>query len=316
MKQLDLFCDEGERAQALPDLDPGALLRDGWDLVVSISGGKDSQAMLRHLTRWHRQMAFKGQIIAVHADLGRAEWGVTPRVVAKQCADAGVPLHVVRRNDGLDLPALIDRRRHKLAGTDKPFWPSSAARYCTSDEKRAVINVWVNNHFPTGRILVTMGMRAEESKNRARLPILSERKGCHVKKRQVLNWLPIHDWTLSQVWWELGYRTDMLRLYQAAIQQKREGGMDKQQLVENLLGSFVAHPAYALGNERLSCALCVLAGENDLLNGAEFAPDLYRQYTRWEMESGWSFQDGKWLSDLRPDLLEPEVRKWQADRGA
>ena len=39
----------------------------------------------------------------------------------------------------------------------------------------------------------------------------------------------------------------------------------------------VYHEAYDLGNHRLSCALCVLASLNDLINGAVHNPDTYRE---------------------------------------
>ncbi len=67
--------------------------------------------------------------------------------------------------------------------------------------------------------------------------------------------------------------------------------------------------AYALGNERLSCSLCVLASRNDLLNGAEHQPDHYRDLVDLEIASGFSFRQGLWLADLRPDLLTEEQRQ-------
>lgn len=314
MKQLTLFCDDDLRDDFM-DVDPEALLRDGWDMAVSISGGKDSQAMLKHLKRWHERQGFTGRLVAVHADLGRAEWGITPRVVEQQCTDLNVPLYVVRRNDGLDLPALMDRRRAKLDGTDTPFWPSSAARYCTSDEKRAVIDVWLRNEWPSGRLIMAMGMRAEESRNRAKLPIVSLRKNnCNTRTRKVINWLPIHDWLLPDVWRNIGYSMGQLRDIQQQVAARLKAGEDKNAVIEDLVTAFHAHPAYALGNSRLSCALCVLADEHDLQNGAEYSPALYHMYTRWEMETGFAFQDGKWLCALRPDLLEPDVRAWWEQR--
>lgn len=49
-------------------------LRQGAALAVSISGGKDSQAMLYALAaEWERRPEWTGDIFAVHADLGRAE---------------------------------------------------------------------------------------------------------------------------------------------------------------------------------------------------------------------------------------------------
>lgn len=306
-----LICDNTPSGPTLRSVEPVELLHSGWDLAVSVSGGKDSQAMLRHLVEWHKRENLSGQLIAVHADLGRAEWKITTQVVKQQCALLGVPLHIVKRNDGLDLVDIIDRRRLKLSDQEKPFWPSSAARYCTSDLKRAVIDVWVRNHWSSGNILMTMGMRADESPKRAKLPIVSLRPNCQSKNRTVIDWLPIHDWQETAVWNVIGYRMNELQTIRQKVAERRAAGADKKALIDELLRTFKAHPAYALGNSRLSCALCILADQHDLANGAEYNLELYQRYTRWEMESGYAFQQGNWLADLRPDLLEPDVRAWR-----
>ena len=46
----------------------------GAALAVSVSGGKDSDAMLRHLTALHQSQGWTGQLFAITADLGRIEW--------------------------------------------------------------------------------------------------------------------------------------------------------------------------------------------------------------------------------------------------
>ncbi len=65
--------------------------------------------------------------------------------------------------------------------------------------------------------------------------------------------------------------------------------------------------AYSYGNHRLSCALCVLASLNDLINGAVHNPDTYREYCRIEAVTGYSFCKGFWLSDVKPELLPQET---------
>jgi hypothetical protein len=120
-----------------------------------------------------------------------------------------------------------------------------------------------------------MGLRAQESQIRARRPTFSLRpdSSAPTKGRFVYDWLPIHDWTETDVW-------DCIR---------RHGN--------------IHHEAYSLGNHRLSCALCVLASLNDLINGAAHSPDTYREYCRIEAVTGYSFRKDFWLSDLKPDLL-------------
>ena len=91
--------------------------------------------------------------------------------------------------------------------------------------------------------------------------------------------LPIHDWSETAVW-------DCIR---------RNGD--------------IAHPTYHLEqpNQRLSCALCVLASLNDLINGAVHNPDTYREYCRIEAVTGYSFRKDFWLSDVKPELLPAET---------
>src|SRR5689334_13827174 len=57
------------------------------------------------------------------------------------------------------------------------------------------------------------------------------------------------------------------------------------------------------------CSLCVLASKNDLLNGAQHHPQHYRDLVDLEIASGYSFRQGIWLADLRPDLLTEEQRE-------
>jgi predicted phosphoadenosine phosphosulfate sulfurtransferase len=64
-----------------PDDTPDALtlLRDGAALVLSVSGGKDSDAMTHHLLDLRQSEGWTGDVMMVHADLGsRVEWHQTP----------------------------------------------------------------------------------------------------------------------------------------------------------------------------------------------------------------------------------------------
>jgi len=258
--------------------DPVALLQEGATLVLSVSGGKDSDSMSHYLLDRRAKEGWPGPVMMVHADLGarRVEWHQTPDYVRSFAQRKGVPLHVVRWTQG----DLVDRiwQRYR-ANPDRPCWPSSSIRYCTSDLKRSPISRFLRQTFPSGKVICAIGLRAEESPGRAKKEIVTERKDCTApsKNRLVLNWLPIHDWTEADVW--------------NCIRQHGN----------------IAHPAYGLGNTRLSCALCVMASLNDLTNGAEHNPDAYREFCRIEAVTGYSFRKDFWLSDLRPDLLPAET---------
>ena len=297
---------------------PLSALRAGAALVLSISGGKDSDAMTLTLLRQRSEENWPGEVCLVHADLGRAEHRITPQYVERfhrrvQALYGDVPL-VIERHSKRDL---LEGIKHRMATRpDAPPWPSAKNRWCTSDYKRAVISRFIRNRWPSNAVVISaMGLRAEESPARAKRPALAVRKDCTAptKARFTYDWLPIHNWPLVNVWAEVGYSLDELDLLQYAYRKKRQAG--DAAAVSRLEQQFGAHPAYLRGNQRLSCAMCVLASQNDILNGIEQDPDLYREYTRIEMRSGFSFRQGLWLLSLRPDLLEPDVKAWAETKG-
>ena len=266
--------------------------------------------MLSRLTTLRRAHGWPGVAEAVHADLGRAEWPQTPEHVERTAAEAGVALVVVRRVKG-DLLARIEERMHTVSTLDptrpaKPFWPSPMQRYCTSDLKRGPIQKHTRTH--RGVVVVSaQGMRAAESSGRAKKPVLTvderisakhfagltpaEAVALHPERggRLVLNWLPLHDWTEADVWNELGSSLEDLDRRRAVF----AAGFHAV-----ALHGWAAHPAYILGNERLSCALCVLASRRDLVNGARHNPALLAAYIALEKRSGYTFRDGLSLSEI------------------
>lgn len=253
-------------------------IASGAHLVVSVSGGKDSDAMLWALVARFPELIKAGRMHAVHADLGRAELKATPQHVVGVAARAGVPLHIVRHGR-YDLLDGIKNRMATRPGV--PPWPSSDVRQCTSDWKRDPIDKWIRNTF-NGPVIVAMGLRAEESLTRARKPEVAARSRASSAERPVLDWLPIHHWTIAHVW--------------AALEGKGH------------------HEAYDRGNDRVSCALCVLASGNDLLNGAMQDPDLFQAYCDVEIASGFSFQNKKWLGLIAPHLLRDDQRAFYASK--
>ena len=272
-EQLRLFPDE----MPPPSPDPLRLLRQGASLVLSVSGGKDSDAMTHHLLDLRQAEGWTGSVHLVHADLGRAEWHNTPDYVRDLAQRKQLDLHIVRYTHG-DLIDRIWARWDSLHHAGCP-WPSAQARYCTSEMKVAPISRWIRNTFPSGHVICAMGLRAHESATRAKKHPFTPRIDCTAptKGRFVWNWLPIHSWTEAQVWEEI-----------------RQHGN-------------VFHPAYALGNHRLSCAMCVLASTHDLLNGAIHHPETYRELCRIEAVTGYSFRPHSWLADLTPHLLPTET---------
>jgi hypothetical protein len=67
---------------------------------------------------------------------------------------------------------------------------------------------------------------------------------------------------------------------------------------QEALEGWPAHPAYVFGNERVSCALCVLAIDENIRNGAKHHPALYQTYRQMEVDSGFTFKNGRSLADI------------------
>ena len=155
-------------------------------VVVSMSGGKDSQVMLAEVMRRRRPGC---RVVAVTADLGRMEWEVQEHL-QMLTAHYGVELHTVK--PVRTLLASI-RRRGK--------WPSMGQRYCTSDHKRGPIAKWIRNNT-SGLVVHCTGERREESPRRRKLAALElEAWLCApTKGRVVWRWRPVIDWTLAEVW--------------------------------------------------------------------------------------------------------------------
>ncbi len=357
------------RVNVPPVLDE-VLGRDDAAIVVSISGGKDSQAMLAAVAQAHHERGWKAAIFAIHADLGRAEWPQSLAHCQKQCDELGIFLKVVRRPQG-DLVQEIQDRQAKLTGTGRsawptatqryctsdqkrgqietakrqPFWPDAKNRYCTSDQKRDQINTAVRApHWPSATnryctshqksdqidkdlrsyslVVSAMGMRAQESKPRAkREPLTVDRRltakpfrdlgpECGYEAweitragpRLALDWLPIHDWSIDEVWAACGTTAQ-------DIDRRRE--LYAAGDVDGAFDGWQAHPAYVFGNARVSCAFCILATKSDLRVGATHNPGLYRTYVQMERESGFTFKNGQALADIAPELLTDPITTGQ-----
>ena len=259
------------------------LLSNFSDIIISISGGKDSQMILGVMMDRIKAQGYAGSVRAIHADTG-AEWPQSLPHCEMLCDHYGIPLDVaipfralpehMERRCGIVKQWNIDHEAKILAGDEKKRagWASSACRYCTSDCKRAPIDKVVRGAFParsTGSsILSVTGERRQESAHREKLPELEPHKRLTAGSRVVTMYRPILDYTLDQVWAHIA-----------------STGLPR-------------HVAYDKGNKRLSCAICVLASDDDIRNGAAECPDLAEHYLRIEREYGFTMKNGKSLAQI------------------
>jgi len=246
-------------------------------ILVASSAGKDSQAMLDYVAELAAQAGVSDRVVVLHNDLGEVEWPGTAELAQEQAEHYGFRYEMRNREQGLLLDQ-IRARHYKLRAkgdTTTPAWPSSAARYCTSDQKRGPARKLITQLVQElgiewagspprpvrqARVLYCLGIRAQESTGRAKKPALELDKAATSGVREVTTWHPILDWTEDQVWDRI-----------------RESGVRY-------------HWAYDKGMKRLSCSFCVLASRDDLACAARLRPDMARKYLELEQEIGSTFK--------------------------
>lgn len=275
--------------------------QDGASLAISISGGKDSLAMLKALTIFWKASRYTGTIFAIHADLGRAEWHQTPDVVRDQAKEHGVDLVVVQRAKG----DLFDRFEERFeARPDAPPFPSSSCRYCTSDLKREPINKHLRKFT---NIVCAIGIRADESPARRKKTLFQVRSRIQTKTRTAWTWNPILHWSDEDVWNCIceGDGLALMRLWRETYASAQANTIPGELAPVAMSVPHQIHPAYVIGNERLSCSLCILASKNDLANGARCNPEAFDYLLDLERRSGFTFKPGWSLQSLIDDGLVP-----------
>jgi 3'-phosphoadenosine 5'-phosphosulfate sulfotransferase (PAPS reductase)/FAD synthetase len=221
----------------------------------------------------------RDRIVVVHCDLGRVEWAGTAELAAEQAAHYGLRFEIVRRDLG-DLLTQVEQRHasNVSKGKSQAPWPSSTARWCTSDQKTSQVLKLITRltdetqaRLGSGcqvRILNCLGIRAQESHARAKKAAFEVEKKATNGKRHVDRWLPIFDWTAAQVW-------DRIR--QSGVRH---------------------HEAYDAGMDRLSCCFCVLATKRDLTIAAKHNPELAAEYVAVEERVGWRFTNDFSIADI------------------
>jgi len=192
IQQLPLFpMDNSDPPDDIAD--PLTVLRNGAALVLSVSGGKDSDAMSHYLLDRRQAEGWPGEVMMVHADLGRAEWQQTPDYVRDLARRKDVPLHVVRWTHG-DLIDRIWQRYHKD--------PSRVGSNVTSE--------W-NSRDPRKSRLLAAENSSATSEKQAVCSVTSEKaynpsastKRCRLTQRKAT----CHGPETTTTWWRCAART-------------------------------------------------------------------------------------------------------------
>jgi 3'-phosphoadenosine 5'-phosphosulfate sulfotransferase (PAPS reductase)/FAD synthetase len=246
-------------------------------ILVNISGGKDSQAMLDVVYREAVKQGVTGKLVTVFCDLGDDdEWPGTKELAAEHAEHYLIRHNVVQRTNAEgEVESLTQHIENR------GMWPDNARRYCTSDIRGPVLKLvtrLVRDVREAGlaegrrvRVLNCMGLRAQESPARAKLAektyCLDERS-TNATVREVWTWLPIHHMSADEVWEII-----------------REAGTRP-------------HPVYAEGMPRLSCRFCVLASKSALVRAAQLDPEGAWKRALMEERMGHSFRLGLSMLDI------------------
>lgn len=240
-------------------------------LVINISGGKDSSRMLGHLRDRFPNVA----TYCVMADTGFEHVRPVPAVAwsRQMAARFGLDLTVVR-NPNKTFLEMVKRRG---------MFPSAQFRQCTSDLKRGPIQKFVRGL--RHRVIVNcMGLRAEESSQRARQAPWSRDEALTTAGRTVYHWLPIFEETRDDVlrWhWMNG-----VPLHPVYVPEYHRDGTN---------GGYL---------RRFSCRVCIFASDEDIRRTFAHDREAFDLVSALEEETGFTMKAGKSLVQIASSPLQ------------
>ena len=246
-------------------------------ILISSSGGKDSQTALEEVVRTVNRLHIpKHKLVVVHADLGVVEWPGTRELAREQAEHYGLHFEVVKYKNAKG--EHHDLLEHVL---ERGMWPDSQNRYCTSNFKRGPVQTLMTRYAQAAgrrhrlkpgqrkyRIVNCLGMRVEESPARGLLPDWTFNTPASNGLREVFNWLPILDLTKEEVWSRI-----------------RVSGVRH-------------HWAYDLGMPRLSCCFCIFSPKAALLLAGKHNRELLLRYVEAERKMKHTFRYGFSLAEV------------------
>lgn len=264
--------------------------------ILSISGGKDSTAML--LLAKEREIEFQ----SVFADTGN-EHDITyhyldylesalgikiQRVVADFTKDIERKRNVVQtkwRNEGVS-ESIIETALQVLVPTGNPFldmciwkgrFPSARARFCTEELKVHPMNKQVTLPLidQGHEVISWQGIRAEESPKRA---MLAEREELDFG---VIAYRPLLKWLVADV-----------------FEMHRKHGINP-------------NPLYAQGMGRVGCMPCIMCRKSELHEISRRFPEVIDRLRSWEAIVSQASKHGKgtffWVEQGKLDAIPEDA---------
>lgn len=229
-------------------------LRQFDKIILCVSGGKDSHAMLFYVAEMARDQGVSNRLHVLYSDTGM-EWDNTENHVKILSKAVDIVPNVVRPK--IPLIKKIENRVEKRGNG----FPCASCRYCTGESKRDPMSKWIRE-LGHGFVLQITGERKFESKSRSQLPNFSFLPKRSSKYRSVFGWRPMLEYTEADIW-----------------------SMVKKSGVKR-------HFAYDAGANRLGCACCIFSSHNDLRIEAEFNPAIAEKQIQLETDSGYRIRFG------------------------
>lgn len=236
-------------------------LRQFNKILISVSGGKDSHAMLwlvRDLA--DRQGVPRDRLLAMYADTGM-EWHNAGKHVQTLCKAAGIELatvHPVR-------PMLETFKGRIKTPQFRPF-PHTKCRFCTSYHKVDPLDKLARRFL--SKLLKVTGERWSESKARSTYTEFVSVPRLNSRERQVFGWRPMLTFSEADIW-----------------SMVRDTGVSR-------------HVCYDMESTRLGCAGCIFSKDHELRIEMRENPHIYEALDRLEVESGCTMSlSGKKIRD-------------------
>ena len=236
-------------------------LRQFDKIFISVSGGKDSHAMLFLVKELAEKQGCVDKLIAMYADTGM-EWHNAESHVRKICEVAKVPLQIV-----YPLRTLIEQMKWQIDNHgDTVGFPTPHCRYCTRRQKVEPMDSFCRNY--SGKLLKITGERWQESKVRSTYTEFVKVNNLNTKNRTVYGWRPMLPYTTADI-----------------FQMVKDSGVER-------------HNCYDMGCSRLGCAGCIFSSNTDLRIEMRENPAIFEALDKLETDSGFAMsRTGKRIRD-------------------